>query len=552
MSFKACSQSSKIARSVRDTETSHIDMLALSSVSSDDDGDEQGGHSSTTAKSLKRLFGKRLEDLFIELDEPHRTYGPGDTVHGQVNLILQKDTKVLYLRIIFQGIVRIGAGKSRVRTMLFQKHLTLWGQRTEHNCGTASKPNHMQDVAPLESSRHRTVNDVSPVREWHSSLMQAGKHVFEFEFQFDLMSLPSTVDFGRGCISYNLRCELQKPSTILSRDRSTCKKDLAFSDNIDISNLALPLVRYLESDMKAKDASMKVHASVKLLRSGFLKGESITLNIQINHVKAIKNMHGIIATLYRLSRFNSADLAPQSFRKDLCQSISPLLINPITLEYRVSPRLRAPADLFPTVRSAGPVSFRYFVEVVLDLNNRATPRSFGLSPGSISSTSSNNYEVPPIVETEALKRDRGIHCIVFEVIIGTRSSTENQQDTDAIAGAYGAGSQASSLGRLPITHLNTRLQESSRVNHSVDRRSLLSSESAQSHNARVLEQQLNDDEAHFPLSKLALQEMESALLPSLPPGTGSDDLPYTTSHALVPPEPLLDWDSNEAYSMRDM
>lgn len=488
---------------------------------------------------VKQYFGRQTEDLFIELDEPHKIYSPGDYVRGRVKLMLSKDTKTLYTGLHFNGQVRLGTGKQIVRTNLFQEDMILWGQPENHE-PTIMGPQARQTEGTNRVSHNasfgwsKQVVSSNPRKPsqlpfaWRSSIMQAGQHVFEFEFQFPESSLPSTVDFGRGSISYFLRCEYQRPMTLTSRGRNVCKKSLTFLDYIDVGRIPRPKLRVIDSDAKSKrrEGTGKISAIVELTKAGYLKGETIALNIQVQHIKPIKNMNGTIATLYRLSRFDSRDIAPQSFRKDLSQNISPLLVDPISLKYKVSPRLRIPADTFPTIMSAGPVSFRYFVEVVLDLNGRTTVWQAGTNSSQTDSSVSTLGHGGPSMETDALKREKGTYCVVFEVTIGTKDSTNYR---DFMSLSHIVPSENESISQVSMFRPDV-----------IDTSEHIPLPSAC---AQIIHQQpprhvTATQSLKFPLSKAEIRSREAALMPSMPYEhllqTGNQSQKFVNSEILLP------------------
>lgn len=500
--------------------------------SSADSADESEGRSINLSR-FKSYFERPGEDLFIELEEPHKIYAPGDQVRGKVILTLHKPTKTLFTALTFRGQVSLGLGKQVAKTLLFQDHIVLWGQRTPdvrtngdtietaetHDIETrrtSDTPDRTVSNPKLDQTPKASISIPAQKLSWEAGCMDPGRHIFEFEFYFPQTNLPSTIDFGRGSITYTLRCDHQKPRALTSRGRSSCRKNLIVLDNIDIGHLPLPKVRHINPDLKLKrrEDTGKVQAVVDISRAGFLKGETIALNIKVDHIKPIKNMKGTIATLYRLSRFDSPNMAPQSFRKDLCQTISPLLVDPRSLCYKISPRLRIPADVFPTTKSAGPVSFRYFVEVVLDLNGRTTVWQGG--PGSSMVDAVSNYSIETggeAMETDALKRDRGAHCVLFEVVIGTKDTSFVEPRRPALEQQSSSRSYqprpTSDTSGSPRTHLEQ--QGLSETDSSLGLVQGIST-SATSQTDSGLRGQ-----SQFPRTKADLQRLESALSPSMPP-----------------------------------
>lgn len=487
--------------------------------SSDDDGGgtsaagaEEGGRS--PAGMLKALLASREEEMYIELAEPHRTYGPGDLVRGQVILSLTKPTKTLYASIKFSGQVVIHLNKSRSKEYLFRDYLVFRGTTTDGR---------IQPGAQITTDgADKDVRIPSRVERklWQVETMPAGRHVFEFEFQMPSPSLPSTVDFGRGSIVYTLRCDHQKPRALLGRSRNTARKDISVIDAIDVAQFAEPRRRTVDFDQRGKrrEGTGKIEATVDVSRYGYLKGETITPVIRVTHYRPIKNLQGAIVTLCRMSRFDSPDMAPQTFRKDLAQNVTPLLVDPQTLEYKVSPRVRIPPDAFPTIRQAGPVSFRYYVEVMLDLNSKATV--FQVAPTDAAATYTGDGG-NVMIETEALRRERGVYRVQFEVIIGTR---------DSRGGGGGGGGGWTEPTPTRSTHSNS---------HQSDGRASSQSHSRTGTDVHSLPPSIGatPTAAGFPLSKQDLLRREQALLPSEPPpddgeGEGDDEpVQYVYDHA---------------------
>ncbi|KAE9381677.1 hypothetical protein N431DRAFT_11330 [Stipitochalara longipes BDJ] len=220
-----------------------------------------------------------------------------------------------------------------------------------------------------------------------------------------------------------------------------------------------------------------ITATIQLLKSGCLPGDNLPLRISIKHTKPIKSMHGIIVTLYRQGRIDSApplslftdlkgkdverlkheDYYPKSktglgglslssagsssmFRKDLAQTFAPILVDPHTLSAVIHASVRVPEDVFPTISGVPGqmISFKYYVEVVVDLGGKLASQQRHLprfGAVSVSSNYGNSSAVRgdgnpnivaayggSIVETDHIRREKGVVAPVFEVIIGTIDS----------------------------------------------------------------------------------------------------------------------------------
>lgn len=232
-----------------------------------------------------------------------------------------------------------------------------------------------------------------------------------------------------------------------------------------------------DSDEKNSKQKRLITATIELLKAGYLRGDNIPIKITVRHSKPVKSLHGIIVTLYRQAR---VDMHPQlplanrggkkakeeyypksmtglgglsltsagsshMFRKDLSQSYAPLLVDPKTLTTEVKAAVRVPDEAFPTIATVpgGMISFKYFVEVLVDLQGKlsslgklnsgmmSVPSTYGNVPGmglaedasgSMVSSWGGNF-----IDTESIRREnKSIVACVFEVIIGTRDTARRK------------------------------------------------------------------------------------------------------------------------------
>lgn len=215
-----------------------------------------------------------------------------------------------------------------------------------------------------------------------------------------------------------------------------------------------------------KKSKGPIIAVVELLNSGALRGENVAVKITIQHTKRIKSLHGIIITLMRQTRFDPfgniddpdgpddwGDVMGKlkmgiasTFRKDLSQTICPILLDPDSLTAVVRATLRVPEDAFPTITNVpgGAVEFRYWVEVVMDLGGKLDHRSdlfCAATPVFPTPTSLKGGDLlllkaaagagalgagralDGMVETEHVRRrEKSVVACKFEVVVGTVDS----------------------------------------------------------------------------------------------------------------------------------
>lgn len=231
-------------------------------------------------------------------------------------------------------------------------------------------------------------------------------------------------------------------------------------------------------------ADKTITATIELLKAGCLPGDSVPLKISIHHTRRIKSMHGIIITLYRQGRIDSApplslfadirgdmnkmkheEYYPKSktglgglslssagsssvFRKDLSQTFAPIIIDPITLSTVVTASVRVPADVFPTITGVPGqmINFRYHIEVVVDLGGRlagqdrhiprlgmmSLPSNFVNGSGPIPNREDGSDSMlaawgGSIVDTDNIRREKSIVACLFEIIVGTTDSVRSRR-----------------------------------------------------------------------------------------------------------------------------
>lgn len=219
-----------------------------------------------------------------------------------------------------------------------------------------------------------------------------------------------------------------------------------------------------------------ITATINVLKGGFLSGDQIPIRVTVNHNKHVRSLKGIIVTLYRQARMDmhpALPVAPNSkgdrtkseeyypksrtglgglslssagsshtFRKDLGQSFAPLFVDPRTLTADIKCSVRVPDDVFPTISNVpgAMISFKYYIEVVVDIQGKLTgldrmvsnagvvtvPTSTNSTPGGMGrdEAASNTFSTwgGNFVDTDSIRREKGVISSLFEVIVGTKDS----------------------------------------------------------------------------------------------------------------------------------
>ncbi|KAK1752463.1 putative pH-response regulator protein palF/rim-8 [Echria macrotheca] len=504
---------------------------------------------------------RNVADFHIRPADPHRKYGAGDHVQGAVILTVVKPVRITHLTVSLHGYVRVykspGAPSNEPIVNPAEVPTTTGRNARQKSLG--------HGYAPLFHDEQVLSSD---------GRLEPGRYEFNFDLVFPKKSLPSSIDFERGTISYLITATLTRPTSITPT--TSCERKIYLVEKVDIGPVAVPQSHtiYLEpiskrpkkkrtvdaekevghvpsevqepaSDMDSTRANENstegslsvvgeevgldtatnrakspvqcdmrsvsgdsavsacsgpnragelntmaksnpslggkrmpsakertITATVELLRGGCLAGDVVPIKVSIQHIRRIKSMHGVIVTLYRQGRIDSAPLSkedarrlekdeyyPKSktglgglslssagscsvFRKDLSQTFTPLIIDPATLTASVATSVRVPEDVFPTIKGVPGemITFKYNVEVIVDLggklaNQIQTGKQTGSRLGSAvaplgltgSSYDAGAASLPSwsssIIDTDRLRREKGVICVLFEVVVGTTDSS---------------------------------------------------------------------------------------------------------------------------------
>lgn len=288
-----------------------------------------------------------------------------------------------------------------------------------------------------------------------------------------------------GSLDNNTNIRSPVPSDMQSTGSAATSADSTVSSSTGISFRLGPVPSSAKSARDSQGTGSKgsapektITATIELLKSGCLPGDNLPLKVSIRHTKAIKSMHGIIITFYRQGRIDSApplslftnikgkeaqrlkheEYYPKSktglgglsltsagssslFRKDLAQTLAPILVDPITLTSTVNASVRVPEDAFPTISGVPGemISFKYYVEVVVDLGGKLAGQQRHV-PGvssviNIGNLSAARGDGNPnmltawggnIVDTDHLRREKSVVACLFEVTVGTTDSARKR------------------------------------------------------------------------------------------------------------------------------
>lgn len=240
--------------------------------------------------------------------------------------------------------------------------------------------------------------------------------------------------------------------------------------------------------------------TIELMKGGCLPGDTVPIRVSVQHTKPIRSMYGVIVTLYRQGRVDSAppvslfknlskeemrrlekeEYYPKSktglgglsltsagscsvFRKDLSQAFKPLIVDPATFTAVVTTSVRVPEDAFPSIRGVPGemISFRYRMEVIVDLGGKLSNAiqigqnsRVAAGGGALTTTRDVTAGVTSfdgsLINTDVLKREKGVIFDSFELIVGTTdSSRRGKAAAHAVHTNYYDGPTYSENGSWP-------------------------------------------------------------------------------------------------------
>lgn len=427
------------------------------------------GSTNSIRKSLKFDSINLIQDFYIDLDEPHKVFRPGESIKGTIVLDLKKNIADINITMTLIGFIKI---KQTNNTTTVRSKPNLLFQHTTVIYGEDSNKENCQDHQETES-------DLDDEQTLSLSGLSKGEHRFPFSIKLPRKNIYTSITFEKGSISYSLRASInhnqasplssiasspaslqsQSPGSLIPNPKNSiqhCDKNLQIIVPINVAKIPKPSTKVAilkPSDKKLKktvsststvnsnvtqftvasDNSMdsmnnqssqnnqalqngappEVRLFVDITESGFLRGEMIPLKIKLHHYKPIQSSSGIIATLIRICRVDNGPEAPiQSFRKDLAQTIAPLYIDPESLTSEISTSLKVPVDAFPTIVGSDLVTFQYYIEVLANISSKNLISSNGSSQGSKSSKNKFSHSLVFNTETpqerEMLRSEQGV------------------------------------------------------------------------------------------------------------------------------------------------
>jgi arrestin-related trafficking adapter 9 len=199
------------------------------------------------SKSILSRFASPLQkharnmfELAVEPEDPFREYGPGDTVKGHVVLTVTKGFDITHLVVALHGYAKVFKHQVTSGEGLGPNDYVINGK------GSRGFEYHGNGLASLFQEEQILCG---------SGFLKKQVYKFAFEVQFPTRSMPSTIEFERGTVTYTISATLTRPVTMIPTH--TVFKTVKFKDALDIEPMNTPKSRVISLEPVSKRGKVK-------------------------------------------------------------------------------------------------------------------------------------------------------------------------------------------------------------------------------------------------------------------------------------------------------
>lgn len=179
-------------------------------------------------------------EVSIEPADPFKVYSPGQAVRGNIVLTVLKGLEITHLVVALQGYARV------------YKHQVAPGDGVPvadclvNGKGTKGFEYHGNGVASLFQQEQILCG---------SGFLKKTVYKFAFELRFPSKSMPSTIDFERGTVSYLVSATVTRPVTMMPT--FTTHEKIKFQDSLDIEAFNVPKSRVITLEPMSRRGKVK-------------------------------------------------------------------------------------------------------------------------------------------------------------------------------------------------------------------------------------------------------------------------------------------------------
>lgn len=186
-------------------------------------------------------------ELAVEPEDPFRVYSAGETVKGHIVLTVTKGFDITHLVVTLHGYAKVF------------KHQVTNGEGFSNNDfvvngkGSRGFEYYGSGLASLFQEEQILCG---------SGFLKKQVYKFAFELPFPAKSMPSTLSFERGAVSYMLSATLTRPVTMLPTH--TVMKGIKFKDSLDVEAMNTPKSRIVSMEPVKRGRVKKVKTTTSV------------------------------------------------------------------------------------------------------------------------------------------------------------------------------------------------------------------------------------------------------------------------------------------------
>ncbi|ORZ23918.1 hypothetical protein BCR41DRAFT_384983 [Lobosporangium transversale] len=262
-------------------------------------------------------------------------YMPGDTISGHLGFKNSSNLKYTCIKIRFVGLISTKVAKTSEEIYVLNQQVVI----------------------------HGNANNTEVF------VLQQGKHDWPFEFLIPLQHIPSSGKYRHGTVKYTLTATITSKSFLGNMQETKTNYIVHVKDLINclVEPYSTPISIVGSSNTKpdTNQPENLAIATVQLSRSAFLKGETLSVEIDLSHPKKLQRDPGCWVQLIRNEKYHAGEQTKE-YSHVIASST-----HAISLERdktgKILAELIIPDDTPPTMSTSKIMSIQYLVFILLDM-----------------------------------------------------------------------------------------------------------------------------------------------------------------------------------------
>ncbi|KAG0026104.1 hypothetical protein BGZ81_006611 [Podila clonocystis] len=264
-------------------------------------------------------------------------YMPGDTITGNLTFNTSSSIKYTCIKIRFVGLVSTKLAKTSEEVYVLNQQAVVLGN-----------PNNAEE-----------------------SVLPEGKHSWPFEFAVPLQHIPSSGKYRHGSVKYTLTALVTTKGFLGGVQELKVNKVVELKDLINCAQEPFSNSTVVTGSSNTKPATNKSKnlalATITLAKSAYLKGQAISINIDMSHPNTIQRNPGCWIQLIRMENYHAGE---QSKEYSHVVASSTHAIEMDLKHGKILTELTVPEDSITTMSTTKIISIEYKLKILFDMRPR--------------------------------------------------------------------------------------------------------------------------------------------------------------------------------------